>query len=61
MRVSCNQPKITFYAMIDLESGGRRKRLQATTGHSKTELVKEALVALKSSLRCTKSAKSWAG
>jgi hypothetical protein len=26
--------------MIDFESGGRRKRLQATTGHSKTELSK---------------------
>jgi hypothetical protein len=60
MRVSCNEPKITFYAMIDLESGDCRKRLQAATG-SKAELVKEALVALKSSLSCTKSAKSWAG
>jgi hypothetical protein len=35
--------------MMDLESGERRKRLQTATGHSMTELVKEALVALKSS------------
>jgi hypothetical protein len=57
MRVSCNKPKKT--AMIDLESGERRERLQ--TSPSMTALVKEALIALKSSLSWTKSAKSAAG
>jgi hypothetical protein len=59
MRVSCNQPKKTVYAMIDFESGKRRKRLQAATGHSMTELVKKTLVVR--TLSRTKSAKSWAG
>jgi hypothetical protein len=61
MRVSSNQPMMTFYAMIDFRSGERRKRPQAATGYSMPEFVKEALIALEGSLGGTRSAKSWAG
>jgi hypothetical protein len=60
MRVSSNQPMMTFYAMIDFRSGERRKRPQAA-GYSMPEFVKEALIALEGSLNGTRSAESWAG
>jgi hypothetical protein len=40
--VSAPQPSINFHARIDLDTEGRRRRLQAQTGLSASRLVEEA-------------------
>jgi len=47
---STPQPRFSFSALIDLDTEERRRRLQAQTGLSGPQLVREALLELERSL-----------